>query len=166
MSVVLLSTLHNSESEVDNKPEIVTYYNQSKSGFDLADQVIRYYSCKRGTRRWPLTFFYNCIDIAGFNSYIIYCTKFPEYLESEKKNARRNFLYKTSTALMKYGDIDAVSKIEDISKENSFNNDRKRCSKCPQRPGVKTSMKCYSCNAAACKEHCAVICRECLSTKL
>ena len=30
-----------------NKPEIITYYNSTKAGFDTLDQVIRCYSVKR-----------------------------------------------------------------------------------------------------------------------
>ena len=164
-SVVLLSTLHNIESEEEGKPEIVTYYNQSKAGVDIADQVIRFYSCKRGTRRWPLSLFYNCIDIAALNAYIIYCIRFPEFLEKEKKNARRNFLFNLSTALM---EINKVSNIEinHIPYENCFNNERKRCPDCPQKPGVKTSMICSDCNKPCCKSHCVVICHHCICKRL
>ena len=88
-SVLLLSTLHNQASDDQGKPEIVTYYNQTKAGVDVTNQVIRFYSCKRGTRRWPLCLLYNCLDIAAFNSYILYCLKYPEFLELNKKHARR-----------------------------------------------------------------------------
>ena len=74
-SVVLLSTLHNEPCEEDSKPEIVNYCNQIKAGVDLADQVIRFYSCKRNNKIWPLSLFYNALDIAPFNAYILFCLK-------------------------------------------------------------------------------------------
>ena len=139
-SVVLLSTLHNNKSEIDGKPEIVTYYNKTKCGVDLADQVIRNYSCKRKSRRWPLTLFYNCLDISAYNAYLLYCLKYPEFKEEFKSHSRREFLYKLSVNLMS-PDIDPPKKIF----KTCFNQERKRCHICPTNPGIKTNSICKIC---------------------
>lgn len=59
-SVVLLSTVHNDTAIVEtlkNKPEIVVYYNKTKGGVDTVDKLVRTYTAKRQTRRWPFAFF-------------------------------------------------------------------------------------------------------------
>lgn len=60
--VFILSTLHNSlridESEnPKKKPNTVIYYNKTKYGVDVADQMARQYSVKCASRRWPLHVF-------------------------------------------------------------------------------------------------------------
>jgi hypothetical protein len=75
--VNLLSTLHNSlqVDETDNpklKPNTVLFYNKTKCGVDVADQMARLYSVKCGSRRWPLHVFFNIIDFAIINAWIIY----------------------------------------------------------------------------------------------
>ena len=75
--VFVLSTLHNSLriDESDNpkkKPNTVVYYNKTKYGVDVADQMARQYSVKCASRRWPLHVFFNIIDLAIINSWILY----------------------------------------------------------------------------------------------
>ena len=57
-TVFLLSTAHSKPvvEAVDSKkrPQIVLYYNSKKSGVDTADQMLRSYSTKCTSRRWPL----------------------------------------------------------------------------------------------------------------
>ena len=70
--VVLLSTLHHqhdiSTQEDNFKPKIIKYYNSTKSGVDLLDKLIREYSTRRCTRRWPLSLFLHYVDIAAYNA--------------------------------------------------------------------------------------------------
>lgn len=165
-SVVLLSTLHNGKSQSEGKPEIITYYNQTKIGVDLADQVIRNYSCKRGTRRWPLCLFYNCLDIAAYNAYIIYRLKFPEFYLQHLKNSRREFLYNLSTTLMSYSEDTIFKDGDEFTAEtektvNSFTSERKRCYLCPSHPGIKSQMICHKCENFVCRNHCGVVCKNC-----
>lgn len=66
-NVLLLSTLHN-DAGIDactNKPNIIVDYNRTKSGVETLDQLVRMYTCKRKTLRWPMVLFFNMIDIAG-----------------------------------------------------------------------------------------------------
>lgn len=95
--VVLLSSLHHqheiSTEENKFKPEIILTYNKTKSGVDILDKLVREYSCKRSTRRWPLRLFYNFIDIACYNSFVIWILKNPEWKsDSSIKFRRRLFL--------------------------------------------------------------------------
>ena len=58
------------------KPEVVTYYNNTKYGVDVLDQIVRANSVKGGTHRWPVAVFYNILDLAGINAHILFreCT--------------------------------------------------------------------------------------------
>ena len=90
-SVVLLSSLHHS-GEIDpqtRKPEIISYYNSTKGGVDTLDQVIRFFSTKRKTRRWPMAIFYNMIDIAAYNAYLLYCQANSEFTEKYGNRSRK-----------------------------------------------------------------------------
>jgi hypothetical protein len=58
-----------------------TYTHDSLSlllqcGVDVLDQMARMYSVRAATRRWPVAVFYNMLDLAAVNAYILYkaCT--------------------------------------------------------------------------------------------
>ena len=53
------------------KPEIILYYNKAKGGVDRMDPMVQMYSCKRKTKRWPMVFFFNMIDVAGIAAFLI-----------------------------------------------------------------------------------------------
>jgi flagellar basal body-associated protein FliL len=71
-NVLLLSTLHNNV-EIDSnhrkkKPDTVVFYNSTKCGVDVADQMAKNYSVKVASRRWPVQVFFSILDLAGINS--------------------------------------------------------------------------------------------------
>ena len=59
-SVILLSTLHHERNMLSAtekfKPDIINYYNTTKSGAYVLDKIVREYSCNRCIRRWPLSY--------------------------------------------------------------------------------------------------------------
>ena len=62
-NVVLLSTRH-AEADVsdrEDKKPVIPDYNSNKGGMDNLDKVIRTYSCRRMTARWPLVIYHNII---------------------------------------------------------------------------------------------------------
>jgi len=86
--VLLLSTTHTSPSNADNGlPEIVSFYNSTKSGVDNLDHMVRFYTCRRKCCRWPYTFFCNIVDVALVNANILW----RKDSQSDHKN-RFNFL--------------------------------------------------------------------------
>lgn len=99
-AVIMLSSMHMSpviESEKESsKPEIILYYNQTKSGVDNMDKLLGEYTVKRRTNRWPLALFYNIIDIAALAAYIIYMEHNPQLASSD---SRRKFLKTLSLQL-------------------------------------------------------------------
>jgi len=74
-TVVVLSTLHKGaacQTEGKKTPESILYYNENKCGVDMLDSMCRQMSTKAGCRRWPLAIFFNILDIAGINAWIIF----------------------------------------------------------------------------------------------
>ena len=79
-AVVLLSTMHN-DNKVDEEtgfPEMILDYNAIKTAVDRVDQLCHKYSVQKRTKRWPLAYFYNCLNIAGINSMVIFRAKFSQ----------------------------------------------------------------------------------------
>ncbi|XP_044062125.1 uncharacterized protein LOC122880764 [Siniperca chuatsi] len=95
-NVCILSSVHTSVGITDGpkaKPESVTYYNNTKYGVDVLDQMAKAYSVKGGTRRWPVAVFYNILDLTGINAHILFkeCTS--------SKIARRKFMQQLAEEL-------------------------------------------------------------------
>ena len=76
--VHIMPTQHTgTQCQVDEKrkPHTVLYYNENKFGVDMLDSMCHAMSTKSGCRRWPLAVFYNVLDLAGVNAWILYCKK-------------------------------------------------------------------------------------------
>uniref|UniRef100_UPI00358E440B piggyBac transposable element-derived protein 4-like n=1 Tax=Myxine glutinosa TaxID=7769 RepID=UPI00358E440B len=90
-NVLLVSSMHY-DDKIDpnsgdkNKPEIITFYNATKGGVDMVDQMAAMYDTSGNSRRWPMTVFYTLLNISNLNSYILYC-----HTTQEKIN-RRSFI--------------------------------------------------------------------------
>ena len=59
VKVLLLSTKHTGVRIKDNYkrvPETIAFYNKTKYGVDIVDQMARKYSVKAGSFQWPLHF--------------------------------------------------------------------------------------------------------------
>lgn len=63
-------TAHRGHRE-DRKPAIILDYNCNEGGVDNLDKVIKTYSCRRMTTRWPLVIFHNIIDVSAFNAFVM-----------------------------------------------------------------------------------------------
>ena len=48
------------------------------------DQIVRCYSSKRRTNRWPFAFFMNLLDVAGIAAYLIYNKQNPTIYANTK----------------------------------------------------------------------------------
>ncbi|XP_029949691.1 piggyBac transposable element-derived protein 4-like [Salarias fasciatus] len=81
--VCILSSMHGVVETTDTgkkKPNTVTDYNTMKRGVDVMDQMVREYTVRTATQRWPVAVFYNMLDIAALNAHILYqaCTGVEE----------------------------------------------------------------------------------------
>lgn len=74
-SVLLLSSSHSSpevdESNEKRKPQIINDYNANKGGVDTFDENVEEYSCRRKTSRWPLLIYFNILDAAAYDAFIL-----------------------------------------------------------------------------------------------
>ena len=77
----------------EKKPESVLYYNENKCGVDMLDSMCRQMSTKAGCRRWPLAVFWNILDIAGINVWILFRKT------TNAQISRRQFLRQLSAEL-------------------------------------------------------------------
>lgn len=68
------------DKSVKKKPEVIQYYNKTKGGVDTMDQMVRTYSCKRRTQRWPMVLWYNMLDVATLNAYTNVSAQHPDYM--------------------------------------------------------------------------------------
>jgi len=79
----LLSTMHN-DAKVSlgehEKLGIFLFYNDTKGGIYTIDQMCRHFTCKSGTRCWPMAMFYNLVDIdAALNAFVIWKKLNPQW---------------------------------------------------------------------------------------
>lgn len=84
-NVIILSSMHpdiSVGSDEKQKPETIDFYNSTKYGVDVVDQMTRKYTVKAGSRRWPMQVFYNVLDLAAINAWIL-------FNEVSKKNIAR-----------------------------------------------------------------------------
>ena len=59
------------------KPQAILDYNATKVGVDTADEILRAYSTKAASRRWPLAAFFNLVDITALGHIHYMC----EYID-------------------------------------------------------------------------------------
>uniref|UniRef100_A0A0K2TIZ0 Putative LOC100166252 [Acyrthosiphon pisum] n=1 Tax=Lepeophtheirus salmonis TaxID=72036 RepID=A0A0K2TIZ0_LEPSM len=168
--VILVSSMHHeSNSDLDTdvikKTEIIYFYNSTKVGVDIVDQMVSNYSSSRSSRRWPLTIFFSLINIASVNSYVLYLHK------NEKKLKRRLFIKEVAYELIKDNllkrlhNVHVPTKIRkriseilnvDIpssSPENLTIVSLKRCTLCGRSKDRKVKTRCNSCYDYVCSEH-------------
>lgn len=181
-TVILLSTFHeddgiDSTSGEAMKPDILTFYNVTKGGVDVVDEMKNAYSVSRISRRWPLTLFFSLLNIGGINSFIIF--KGVTQIETD----RRHFLKDLSWQLckehiimrgtMKQVPTDTKTIIKQILKakgENRLLEDLRpqnqanvvgRCFLCDRKKNRRTTTQCSNCNAYICREHTTTQCLNC-----
>ena len=136
------------------KPETILYYNSTKYGIDVIDQMARKYSVKSATRRWPIAIFYNIIDIALINSWITYKSI------CKVSKSRKSFIQDVVHALTGNTPQETFTQLESSSREESTDDKtRKRCStrKCPN----KTREKCFDCKKSICGKCAIKFCKNC-----
>ena len=90
--VGVLSTIHNKLHVVEKtKTEAHMFYNAGKGGTDAFDQHCAVTSCKRKTRRWSLAMFYQTLNIAMNNAFILYSESLVE--RDRKYDKKADYLH-------------------------------------------------------------------------
>lgn len=151
-NVLLLSSLHPTleiSSNEKQKPEVVNFYNATKYGVDVLDQMARKYSVKSSSRRWPVQVFFNILDFAAINAWIIY-----KETTGNNNYSRRDFILDTAEELRK---MYVSSKKPTLSSSNQLRIDacptpsrkRKQC-QINTCKGNKTQNICENCRKYVC----------------
>jgi hypothetical protein len=163
-AVVLVSSFHHSADishEEHRKPKIILDYNKCKGGVDTLDQLVRHYTCKRKTSRWPLAVFSNLLDIAGYNALILFTWVHPNYMGGAK-NRRRKFLVELAKSLLPQQPA-VTPIIQNLALTPAVEKPTRqgRCALCPRNADKKTKDQCSKCHRLICKEHQTKFCVSC-----
>lgn len=161
-NVLLLSSVHTDlliSTGPKKTPETVEYYNQTKYGVDVVDQMARLYSTKVSSRRWPLQVFYNVLDLAAINAFVLYKDV------TGTKISRRDFLLKLISEL-KMTDEDCTDVSDESDSDNIPPIERLvNCQvNCTGKSRNKTKKRCGRCKrpvCGKCTSHTRVICKGC-----
>lgn len=115
--VVLLSSMHTTSSvnESTYKPEIIHCYNSTKGAVDTFDQMCANMSCNRKTKRWPMCVFYNLINMACINSYILYSHNVISY--GGKSLSRKMFMFELHKSLTNSWQRQRLNRGSNMSRE-------------------------------------------------
>ena len=126
-------------------------------GVDVLDQMARHHTGKSSTRRWPVAVFFNILDCACINAYIIYC------LTTKLKLSRRQFVLELIKELCKPKDgvgsippspaVDHIVSITLLGTSGLAHQARKRkeCQFVACRN--KSSSFCQNCGKVCCGKH-------------
>ncbi|XP_050310635.1 uncharacterized protein LOC126746418 [Anthonomus grandis grandis] len=177
--VNLLSTMHKNGTVNINtkKPEMIMSYNSTKGAVDTFDQMCQNMCANRKTKRWPMCIFYNMINIACINAYVIYSHNI--FAQGGKPLPRQQFMMelhkkrteshqtsrlentKLNRELKKI--ISGVLKKEDAPEFVTENQKgpRKYCSVCPITIKRMTTTYCPKCKKPICEEHQIKQCQNC-----
>nr|XP_021191520.2 piggyBac transposable element-derived protein 4-like [Helicoverpa armigera] len=177
--VVLLSSYHHDKT-IDTrynekpKPEIVSFYNSTKTGVEFVDKLTKMYDVRNYCKSWPILILYTMMNIAAINSFII-------YRENNKntKLRRCEFIRKLGLALLEQHlkirknksnlPRELKKRIFEQVGESDYDPPGpsegkypyKRCRDCPSAKDRKTKYKCIECKKPICLEHVVTMCQSC-----
>lgn len=178
-AVVLISSMHHtvSQDEEVGKPEMISFYNQTKGGVDALDQKCTTYSTNRRTRRWPMAIFYTILNIAGVNAHVLHgCYKnhtaierkgfykilarqlAEPYLNIRLCNSRLPRELRLSIGRV----LNKTLPLEERQNPNHQDQKRRRCGICERRNDKKTKMSCSKCARAMCSDCRSYVCNNCV----
>ncbi|KAI5087140.1 dual specificity protein phosphatase 26 isoform X1, partial [Silurus meridionalis] len=176
-NVIVLSTRHREAAVTEGpkaKPDIITYYNRCKGGVDNLDKVVATYSCRRKTKRWPQTLFFNMMDISGYNAYVIFTAIDPSW-NQRKLFRRRLFLEELGNSMISAAIVRrkhlprapiAAALVQELQTSvpapqmpagTSSLVQRGTCKGCKNR----TVCTCIKCGKFTCKSHQVICCKDC-----
>ena len=126
--------------------------------------MLRTYSTKAASRRWPLAAFFNLVNITALDTYII-CANI-----SISTCSRRDFLIKLGESLcsaersrrQKAPHILRLKRIRQGEDEDLPSSKRTKCRMCQSN---KTKVECANCLLFVCGKCSAPVCHTCLNAK-
>lgn len=176
--VNILSTMHGTQRNLqpnEGKPEIVTFYNSTKSGVDTLDKVVRGFSSKRKYRRWPVHVFFTVLDAGIYSTFKMMKSlnlaeqsthySFKKDLSYEmcmpfvrRRSQLQHLRMSVKKSMMLVG-IDFSTPTQGLV--GTQGRRPSRCHLCPRKRDRKTRNFCSSCEKACCSDHGGWLCSEC-----
>ncbi|XP_068215325.1 uncharacterized protein [Palaemon carinicauda] len=181
--VHLVSSIHHTPSMIDKvKTDLQIFYNTTKGGVDAFDQLCANTSCIRSTRRWPLCFFFNMINMICTNSYILHLVQaaggkaltrhefglqLVDHLTRgwavsrlQAKTLPRELRYTIGSVFNVDPEIvaDTDSGMDTVAGQKK----RNRCHICPRSSNKKSRVFCVQCKKYTCPEHYIITCMKCI----
>lgn len=179
--VLLLSSMHDKKevNETSGKPVMILDYNKTKAAVDRVDQLCHNYSVQRRTKRWPLAYFYNCLNLAAINAQVFFISKFPNW--QAHSHRRRAFLENLGMQLLRAHldkrkqmprlpkptqnalKICGFARERPVQEAEELPRKRRRCHICPSALDRKTADRCAQCAEPCCIDHktVTVLCDNC-----
>lgn len=180
-AVLVISSMHHTASKQlpGEKPEIIEYYNMTKSGVDTLDKKTAGYSSSRRTNRWPVAVFFQLLDISAVNAFIMH-----QSYKNAKQLERLDFLKELAKSLTtpqmerrlqnKKMPRELKSTLERILKKSNTTTEmepaeevletRRLCHICPTKLKRKTQYLCCVCKKPICLKCSRKICLVCYQT--
>ena len=153
----------NKKKKLKNKPEVVAYYNLTKSGCDIIDDALANYHIQRKSKKWWREVLFYLMDITLNNIYIIYKSSNKYHTTSHN-----NLLLYFRKTLLDEIYIYYNNEITNIKSNNNnnheyirikYNNKYMTCDNCKknkdkkgQRDYPRTQYRCNLCNMNLCKQ--------------
>lgn len=173
-----MSNMHQGSALQPNSslPEIIHFYNQTKGGVDVFDQMCAHNSCSRKTKRWPLCLFYGMINSACLNAYII--LRENTFRQGGRVPSRQDFLLSLGEELMRpwmerriqVPNLPRSTRQELANQlgvplqeapQQQPTGSKGRCHLCPRAADSKTTVSCVECHKYVCGKHKFIICQQC-----
>lgn len=152
-NVFLLSTLHVNpmvDESPKRKPNVIHFYNKSKCGVDCADAMLRLYSTRCATRRWPLAVWENILDMVALNAWICFTNATGSTI------SRKDFILALVMQLSQ-PQVSSHSRVESAGSVGLTDiplPPAKRMKCCILGCRNKTNIFCKNCHKSLCGTHC------------
>nr|CAI5839665.1 unnamed protein product [Callosobruchus analis] len=178
--VLVISSLHmdgrlDEESGEDKKPEMITFYNRTKIGVDLLDQLCRKYDVSRYCRKWPLVILYDLLNIACINGACVYSanrnyTKVvrSDFIENVSRDfikpqiERRSTIPQLPVALKQQARLLLGTQEQAaVRPQRERTGSLGRCHLCGRARNKSTRRFCKKCGDWVCPDHANDICFSC-----
>lgn len=179
-AVLLVSTMHHSDTMVNEKPEVINFYNETKGGVDSLDKKCACYKTGRRTRRWPQVIWFRILDIAGVNANVIFngvqgnkimerrlflTTLGQELIEDHVKRRAQQQCLPRELRIIIFKVSGLQEPVPPHNPEQLQGKKRGRCKICPySKNQKKESSTCDKCRGFICKNHShkKVLCENCI----
>lgn len=177
--IVVASTMNNtndihlSSKTPIHEPELISFYNATRTSVNTIEQYCSTYDVSRFTKRWPMIIFFSFLNIGAINSYLIYLQNNSgdnlfrrSYLKQlaialTQDHLKRRAMQKNVPPEVRQRRKEVAGIVDDEPKGDPSNpNVRKKCFQCQNRS--KTRFFCKYCGKFVCLKHAQFLCENCV----